>query len=273
MVIIVNIWKIYIRRFPAIKRKLEIAHISTKPEEFIKRSAKAALTLSAVLALTAFFMISAFDANILYAILAFPALFLAFFFFMMHTPDVRIRRRQKEIEREVLFAGRYILVKLESGIPFFNALSDAAQAHGVAGKYFQEIVDDINLGTPIEDALENAIENSPSEKFRRILYQITNSLKTGIDVTDTLRGILQQIAEEQVIEIKEYGKKLNSMAMFYMLIGIVVPALGMTMFIIVSSFLSIAISFRYLLFAAFLLAFMQFIFISMFKAIRPTVEI
>jgi pilus assembly protein TadC len=192
---------------------------------------------------------------------------------MMHTPDVYIRKRQKEIEKDVLFAGRFILVKIESGVPFMNALSDAANAKGVGGKYFKEIVDEINLGTPIEKALENAIDLTPSDRFRRVLWQITNSLKTGIDVADTLRGILQQIANEQMIEIKEYGKKLNSMAMFYMLIGIVVPALGVTLFIILASFLSIQISFRYLLFAAFLLAFMQFMFISLFKSIRPMVDI
>lgn len=263
----------YVRNFPGIRRKLLIAHVQKKPEDFVARSAKAAITLSLTIAITFFFMLSAFDAPILYTFISFPILFAVFFFFMMHTPDVYIRRRQREIEREVLFAGRFILVKIESGIPFFNALSDAAKAQGVAGKYFQEIVDDVNLGTPIEKALENAIDITPSERFRRVLWQITNSLKTGIDVGDTLRGILQQIAQEQIIEIKEYGKKLNSMAMFYMLLGVVVPALGVTMFIIISSFLAIQISFRYLIFAAFMLAFLQFIFISLFKSIRPLVEI
>ncbi len=273
MIIIVSIWKIYTKKFPGIKRKLKVAHLDKKPEDFVARSFKTALLLSLLLAITFFFILSSFGAPIIYALASFPVLFAAFFFFMMHTPDVYIRRRQREIEREVLFAGRFILVKLESGVPFFNALSDAAEAHGVAGKYFQEIVDNVKLGTPIEKALENAIDFTPSERFRRILWQVTNSLKTGIDVADTLKGILEQIAEEQIIEIKEYGKRLNSMAMFYMLLGVVVPALGITMFIIISSFLSISISFRYLLFAAFMIAFLQFIFISMFKSIRPLVEI
>ena len=273
MIIIADIWKVYVRKFPGIRRKLKIAHIKKKPEDFVARSAKAALMLSLTLCLVFFFMLSAFAAPVIYAIALFPILLGVFFFFMMHTPDVYIRKRQREIEREVLFAGRFILVKLESGVPFFNALSDAASAQGVAGKYFQEIVDDVNLGTPIEKALEEAIDITPSERFRRILWQILNSLKTGIDVADTLRGILQQIAQEQMIEIKEYGKKLNSMAMFYMLIGVVVPALGMTLFIIISSFLSITISFRFLLFGAFMLAFLQFLFISLFKSIRPLVEL
>lgn len=263
----------YVKKFPGIKRKLRIAHLKDTPEKFVKKAFKSAMTLSMLLIVVAFFFLSSFGKSLLTLIYLFPAMFLLFFLFMTHTVDVHIRKRQKEIEKEILFAGRFILVKIESGEPFLNALIDASKSHGGAGKYFREIVDDINLGTPIEKALDNAIEYSPSENFRRILMQVNNSLKTGIDVADTLRSILKQITNEQIISIKEYGKKLNSLAMFYMLIGVVVPALGVTMFIVISSFFSIQIEFSYLLFAAFMLMFLQFLFISLFKSIRPMIDI
>lgn len=271
--VIIKLAKQYITKFPAIKLKLRIAKIKDSPETFVKKSFKAAMTLSLLLGMIFFFFLSALGKPLIHLVYILPLLLLFFFWFMMRTPDVYIRKKQKEIEKEVLFAGRFILVKIESGEPFFNALIDASNAHGAAGKYFKEIVDEVNLGTTIEKALDNAIEYSPSENFRRILMQVNNSLKTGIDVADTLRSILKQITDEQIISIKEYGKKLNSLAMFYMLIGIVVPALGVTMFIVISSFLSIQLQFRYLLFAAFMLMFLQFLFISMFKSIRPMVDI
>ncbi|HLC46259.1 MAG TPA: type II secretion system F family protein [Candidatus Nanoarchaeia archaeon] len=242
------------------------------PEAFVSKAAKAAFMLAALLTIACFFILSAAEKTLLLLLIIFPIVLFLSWAFMMHTPDVYIRKRERDIEKEVLFAGRFILVKIDSGVPFFSALSDAAQSHGAAGKYFAEIVHDIELGTPIEVALENAIENSPSEKFRRILWQVMNSLKTGIDVADTLRGILKQITDEQVIEIKEYGKKLNSLAMFYMLIGVIVPTLGITMFIILSSFLSITIPSQFLYFAAGILAFLQFMFISVFKSSRPMVD-
>lgn len=269
----ISIAKIYTTKFHGIKTKLRIAHIKDSPEAFVGKAFKSALTLSMVFTIICFFFLSSFDKPLYHLLYIFPGLLLVFFWFMMHTPDVYIRKRQRGIEREILFAGRFLLVKIESGEPFFNALIDASKAHGSAGRYFQEIVDEVNLGTPIEKALDNAIEYSPSDNFRRILMQINNALKTGIDVADTLRAILKQITEEQIISIKEYGKKLNSLAMFYMLLGVVVPALGVTMFIVFSSFLSIQLQFRYLLFADFMLMFLQFIFISMFKSIRPMVEI
>lgn len=269
----VNVFHFYVTKFPVIHDKLLKAHMPIKPDEFVKKCFKGSLMLAVTCTLLSFFSLDVFGKSKLHLIWIFPVLWILLFWFMMHTPDVNIRKRQREIEKEVLFAGQFLLVKIEAGQPFFNALEDAAMAHGIAGKYFAEIVNEIKLGTPIEKALDNAIDAAPSEKFRRILWQINNSLKTGTDVGNTLRAILKQIMNEQLIEIKDYGKKLNSLAMFYMLLGIVVPALGMTMFIIVASFLDIQITMTYLIFAAGMLAFFQFIFISMFKAIRPMVQL
>ncbi|MBI4150304.1 type II secretion system F family protein [Candidatus Woesearchaeota archaeon] len=269
----VNTFHLYVTKFPLIKDKLLKAHMPVKPDDFVKKCFKGSFMLAVTCTLLAFFSLDVLGGSKLHLLWLFPAFWGTFFWFMMHTPDVQIRKRQREIEKEVLFAGRFLLVKIEAGQPFFNALEDASKAKGIAGKYFAEIVNEIKLGTPIEKALDHAVEYSPSEKFRRILWQINNSLKTGTDVGTTLRAILKQIMDEQIIEIKDYGKKLNSLAMFYMLIGVVVPALGMTMFIIVASFLDIQITFTYLLFAAVMLAFLQFLFISLFKTIRPMVQL
>jgi len=269
----VNIFHLYITKFPAIKDKLLKAHMPAKADEFVRTCFLTSLMLAALCAFLAFFSLSVLGGPLLHILWLFPGLWLVFFWFTMHTPDVHIRKRQREIEKDVLFAGRFLLVKIESGQPFFNALEDAAKSKSIAGKYFAEIVHEITLGTPIEKALDHAIDAAPSEKFRRILWQINNSLKTGTDIGSTLRSVLKQTMDEQIIEIKDYGKKLNSLAMFYMLLGVVVPALGMTMFIIISSFLDIHVTLTYLLFGAAMLAFLQFIFISLFKAIRPMVQL
>jgi hypothetical protein len=73
----------------------------------------------------------------------------------------------------------------------------------------------------VEEALDDAAEYSPSEKFRKIIFQINNALKIGIDVTDFLRETLEQIVDDQILQIKKYGKKLNSVTLFYLLIGVV----------------------------------------------------
>jgi pilus assembly protein TadC len=109
--------------------------------------------------------------------------------------------------------------------------------------------------------------------MRRILFQISNALKIGIDVTNFLEAILDEIAEDQLIEIKNYGHKLSSITLFYMLFAIVIPSLGITMFITVVSLVNIQVDFAMFMAVLFLLTIVEFIFISIFKSIRPNVNI
>jgi pilus assembly protein TadC len=129
------------------------------------------------------------------------------------------------------------------------------------------------MGTSLEAALDHASRYSPSEKFRRILFQISNALKIGVDVTNYLEAILDEISNDQLIEIQRYGKKLNSLTMFYMLFSIVIPSLGITLFITIISMVSTNFDLSFFLFLAFMLLVLEYMFITIFKSIRPTVNI
>lgn len=250
-----------------------IAHMKETPKQIIKN----AIRFSFFASIAATFFMFLILSNQMLSLSMLPFVFISVFIFaslfILQTPKVHIRKREREINKEVLFSGRYLLVKLESGIPLFNALIDASRSYGVAGKYFKEIVDDINTGTPIEEALENARTYNASKNFRLILWQIITSLKTGAEVTDSLKATLSQITQEQIIEIREYGKKLNSLVMFYMLIACVIPSLGLTMLVIISSFMELDITKVHLFSVLFFLAVIQFLFISLIKSSRPMVNI
>ena len=185
----------------------------------------------------------------------------------------QIKKRQREIDREVLFVGRYLLVKLYSGRPLLNALIETASSRGIASKYIKEVVDDIDTGNTIEDALGNAMIYSPSDKLRRILFHINNALQLGIDVTKPLESVLEEIAREEELEIKKYGKKLNTLIIFYMLAAVILPSLGVAMFIVISSFINFPLSLWGLSVFVFFMVVLQFIFITLFKSIRPMVNL
>ena len=154
-----------------------------------------------------------------------------------------------------------------------QAFEEASHSYGVASNYFKEIVRDIQLGASIEEALDKATEFCPSEKMKRILFQINNSLKIGIDVSKVLESILDEISNSQLIELQRYGKKLNSFTLFYMLAAVVVPSLGITMLIIVSSFVSIKIDNTIFFVILFFLIIFELFFISLFKSVRPRLNL
>jgi len=260
-----------------LKRKLIMAKITLTPEKYIKKQFSNSLILGLMLLLTSFFFFSGLEMSgtkvLLYSLGTGIITYFTLFYILKHQVDVKIRKLEKDIDREVLFAGRFLLVKLNSGTPLITALSQAAHSYGVASHYFEEIVRDIDVGTPLEQALDNARRYSPSKKFRRILSQIADALKIGVDVTQFLESILDEIAESQLIEIKKYGKKLNGMTMFYMLLSIILPSLGITLMITVISLINVKLNSSFFFLLAFFLLIIEFFFISIFRSIRPNVNI
>lgn len=243
------------------------------PEEYIKRNLINAITMGIVITFaTALFVLGIGLPLIVIPIIGLLATYLLFLLFM-HSVNVKIHKLAKEIDKDVLFAGRFLLIKLNSGKPLLNAIIDASNSYGVANKYFKEIVRDIELGTPLEEALDKASRYCPSEKMRRILFQISNALRIGVDVTNYLEAILDEIAEDQLLEIKSYGKKLSGITLFYMLFAVVIPSLGITMLITVISLINVQIDAGMFMLVLFMLIVIEFIFISIFKSIRPNVNI
>ncbi|MGM5481343.1 MAG: type II secretion system F family protein [Nanobdellota archaeon] len=260
---------------PLIKKKLRMAKIDISAEEFLKKAFKNSLTMGAMIAMVIFFIKGMENpgGTFVLALAAGAIVAKIMYNFNVKKVDVSIRKRAKEIDRQVLFAGRFLLIKLNSGKPLITALEDASKGFGAATEYFKEIMRRIELGTPMEQALEEATEYCPSKHLKKILFQITTALKIGVDVTNFLSAIIDEISEEQLQEILRYGKKLSSLTMFYMLAAIVLPSLGMTLFVVGASMISINIDMLGFTIITVFLFFLQFIFISLFRSARPNLDI
>lgn len=260
------------KAFPALKVKLKQAGIDDKPEDFIKKTFISAFYMTTGLVVFLFLVLAKLDVvkGVLFLII--PVVFFVMFFYMMRLPDVRISKKEKEISKEIVFAGRFIIVELESGVPLYNTMLNVSKNYEALGKYFKEMTDKVDLGTSMEDALNDAVEFIPSNDFRKILWQIINSIRTGSNVAKSLYSVMDQITKDQMTEVNKYGKKLNPLAMFYMIVAVILPSLGMTMLIILSSFIKFELSLTILLALAGFLGFVQFMFISMVKFSRPAIE-
>ena len=259
--------------FPVLKSELRVAHLPYTPIQYINKNLK--VTALYAFLFTALFFFVLQKAQLSFFLLApiFVILFILLFEYSLLTVKAKIRKREREINKEVLFVGRYLLVKLYSGRPLLNALIETANSRGIASKYVKEIVDDIDTGNTIENALKNSMIYSPSVKLRKILFHINNALQLGIDVTKPLESVLEEITREEELEIKKYGKKLNTLVIFYMLAAVILPSLGMTIFIVISSFVNFPINLKTMLVFVFFVVVLQFIFITMFKSIRPMVNL
>lgn len=259
--------------FPMLKKELRMAHLPHTPAEYINRSLKANALYALLFTTLFFFVLKKAELPLFLLIPVFVLLLILLFEYSLLNIKAKIRKREREIQKEVLFIGRYLLVKLYSGRPLLNALIETSSSRGVASKYIKEVVDDISTGSTIEEALNNAMVYSPSSKLRRILFHINNALQLGIDVTKPLESVLGEITREEELEIKKYGKKLNTLVIFYMLGAVILPSLGTAIFIVISSFVNFPIDLSGLLIFVFFIVVLQFVFITLFKSIRPMVSL
>ncbi|MFP4402818.1 MAG: type II secretion system F family protein [Nanoarchaeota archaeon] len=277
MIFIVDLINLIKPMFPDLESNIKKAKLNQKPEDFIKKSVNVGLFFSTFSLIISFFILSTLNKNLLVLIPIFIVSFFIIFFIIINSPIVTIKKRQRELDKEILFAGRFLQIKLKSGKPLLNCLIEVSNGYGVCGKYFKEITDDINMGKSIEKALENAMIYSPSDKMKRILFQINNSLKIGIDVGESLDRTLNEITKEQINDIRIYTKKLNSLSLFYLMLAIVVPAIGTAIVVVIGALIGLLTDdqgAKQLFYAiCILIIILQFIFIAVFKNTRLTVNI
>ena len=260
------------RASPMLKFKLKQAGMDDKPEEFVKKTFISAFYMTTGIVVFTFLVLAKLNLFRGILLLIVPIIFIISFFYMIKLPDLKITRKEKDISKEIVFAGRFIIIELESGVPLYTAMINISKNSEIVGKYFKELTDKVALGTSMEDALNEAAELIPSNDLRKILWQIINSIRTGSNISKSLYSVIDQITKDQMIEVSKYGKKLNPLAMFYMMIAVILPTLGMTMMIILSSFIKFQLNLTILLALAGFLGFMQFMFIGMVKFSRPAVE-
>lgn len=261
------------RVFPGLGLKLKQAGMPDKPEEFVKKTVFTSFYMTTGIIFMLAMLLLKLKALLSMLFFVTPVLFILFFFYFLKLPDAKIMKKEREIDKEIVFAGRFLIIELESGVPLYDAIRNVAKNYKVIGKYFNEIIETVNMGTTLEDALNEAIEYTPSQNYRKILWQIINSLKTGADISHSLNSVVEQITKEQIIKIKEYGRKLNPIAMFYMMIAVIMPTLGVTMIIILSNFISLSIDRTTLAMFAVALGFLQWMFVQMIKSSRPAVDL
>jgi flagellar protein FlaJ len=259
------------KRYPELPSQLITAGMNDLPEEFIKKCMVGAAYVAGLVTFILILLATKNPNLWIFAGLSPFVVFAGVFMFNMKLPEVKINTISKEINKEIVYAGRFLIIELESGVPLYNAMINVSDAYPGIGKHFRELVNKIDFGTSMEDAINEAIMYSPSTDFKRILWQILNALNTGSDIHKSLDNVVEQIVREQVTLVKKYAKKLNPLAMFYMMIAVIVPTLGIAMGAVATNFIAIEVT-RYMLLGVVAgIAFVQIMFLNIIKSQRPAV--
>jgi len=145
--------------------------------------------------------------------------------------------------------------------------------YGLVAEEFKDCVKKISTGMPETTALEELIFRNPSIFFRRVIWQITNAIRTGADLSNTLESIVHSLSDEQKVAIRRYGSQLNPLSMMYMMTAVILPSLGITFLILMSTFSGMPVSEMLFWVTLVALATFQFMFIGVVKNRRPAIEL
>ena len=249
--------------------------MADKTEEFIKKTFLTAgyMTLALFFIFFLFFSDLRIPTKLLILTFGVPILFCLMFIYFMKIPDLKILGLSREINKEIIFAGRFLIIELDSGVSLYQAMINICNSYEIIGSYFREVIEKVKVGTTLEVAINEAVETVPSDDLRKIMWQILNSLKTGSNVSSAINSVTEQIIREQQIAIKEYGRKLNPLAMFYMMIAVIVPSIGIMLMVIVATFMGFPLKLPVLLGIAGAFGFVQFMFLSIIQSSRPAIDL
>lgn len=201
-------------------------------------------------------------------------LFALFMFFLQRNyPKVYASQKAKDLEKNLITVLQDMLVQLNSGVPLFKIMYNIAHSeYGEVSDEFKKIVAEINSGVPQLEAIEKYGKQNSSEYFRRVLWQIGNGMRAGSDMAIILKEEIKNLSDEQAVQIQTYGSTLNPLIMFYMLIAVIIPSLGITFLIIISSMVGVPseVIEVIMIFAFIGILFVQMMFMGIIKSKRPS---
>jgi flagellar protein FlaJ len=191
------------------------------------------------------------------------------FFYLLRYPKLVAVRRMKKLESDLLNALEHILIEIKSGVPLFNAILSVSEGYGEISAEFKTIVMEINAGLSTIKAFERASLRNPSLYFRRSIWQLTNSMKAGGDIAATIDSIVKTLTQNQLIAIRKYGQELGPYTLMYMLVAVIMPTLGTTFLIILTSFSGLEIPMVIFPLIIVVLSIFQYFYMGVIKTKRP----
>lgn len=189
-------------------------------------------------------------------------------------PAMIILQRVRDLERGTLFALRHMLIRIRSGVGLFEAMASIARGdYGTVSDEFEITVRKMASGMAQSQAMDEMALDNPSPYFRKVIWQISNAMKTGADITDVLQHLVEGLSFDQRIKIRESGAQMNPIALMYMMMTVIMPSMGIVFIIAMALFMGF--DFPPTIFYGILLglALFQYVFIGIVKSRRPSVEV
>lgn len=263
-------------KIPGLEVTMEQCRLGFEPHQYAFITVFSVALFSGII----FFTIAVFGSikmpqqALLYAIIFAAVVGTLIFGYSQLYPSMIILKRVRDLEKGTLFALRHMLIRVRSGVSLFDAMASIARGdYGTISEEFEVTIRKMASGMPQSQAMDEMAIDNPSPYFRRIIWQLSNAMKTGAEITDVLRHLVDGLSFDQRIKIRESGAQMNPIALMYMMFTVILPSMGIVFIIALSLFMGF--NFPDAVFYVILggLAFFQYMFVGIVKNRRPSIEV
>ncbi len=147
-----------------------------------------------------------------------------------------VNKRVHSIDSNLVFGLKMMLVEINAGMSLFDSIvMIASYKLGDLSVVFKEIAKRLNSGEREEEVLKDVASKNPSPFLKKVLWQIVSGLKVGSPLGKIIQESLDSLEREQKNEIVEYGSSLRVLTLIFMMLGVIVPSMGVAFLVVINS--------------------------------------
>ena len=228
----------HLNLFSELKKDLKKSRMRISLEEYLASSILTCLLLFIIELPLFSFILSLLRLGVFFSVLMATVLsiFISVIFFLLFRsyPKFTIRDRKRAIDTTLPFATIYLSTIASSGLPMFKVFEifSKFKEHGEVSKEAERIVTDMKaFGLNVYDSLERAVERTPSEEFRDLLWSILSTVRAGGDIPTYLSEKAKSFLNTYRRKLSEFAHSLS----IYLEIYLTVLVLGAIFFTILTS--------------------------------------
>lgn len=117
--------------------------------------------------------------------------------------DKKIKKREKQLEKDSLHFFEILLLSLEAGKNIKTAIEVTTKnIDSDLSKEFKKVINDVNFGKDLDESLEELKYKIPSDTINNIILNIRQSNIFGNNIINTIYSQIDYIREKRVLDIK-----------------------------------------------------------------------
>ncbi|MEI7961394.1 MAG: type II secretion system F family protein [archaeon] len=184
--------------------------------------------------------------------------------------QLSIGKKAKSIDSNLIFGLKMMLVEIDSGVGLFDSMvMIASYKLGDLSKVFKEIAKRLNSGENEAEVLTDVAAKNQSPFLKKVLWQIVSGLKVGSPLGKVIEESLESLERQQKTDIIEYGSSLRVLTLIFMMMGVIIPAMGVAFLVVLNSLPGLSIGIEILWLFVIGVAFFEFMLIGFIKSKRP----